>query len=137
MYILNSFLVKICCFLLLCFSCPLLAGDLEIILPENKVMQGGWYTLDPYLYQKEENDIKSLHGLDFELMRVISKEVGKNVTYDHVFWDDLLHSIQTGRKDFATGALFSKERARYAYYSIPYRWEENSIFLMRTKLKEF
>lgn len=113
-----------------------LARDSEILLPVAKELQGGWYNLDPYLYQKEENGIKSLHGLDFELMRFISKDIGEKIEYQYVSWNNLLKEIKAGSKDFATGAIFSKERARYAYYSIPYRYEEDSLFIHKNKFKD-
>ncbi len=111
------------------------AQDLDVVMPEAHELQGGWYSLDPYQYEKEENGIKTLHGLDFELTNSISKEVGENVSYEHIYWDILQQDIKDGKKDFAMGAFYTEERAAYAYYSTPYRDEEDSLFVPRNILK--
>lgn len=112
------------------------AEESEIVNPKSKVLYGGWFTLDPYQYQKDENGVEVLTGLDYELMTIFSKEAGNRLSYEHVYWDDLLLQIKEGKKDFATGALYSPERAQYAYYSIPYRYEENSLFVRNDLLKQ-
>lgn len=112
------------------------AYEPEDITLNNKELRGGWYTLDPYQYQREEGGIKILTGLDFELMKVISKEVGQKIVYQSVLWEDLLQEVRQGKKDFATGALYSDERGQYAYFSAPYRYEEDSLFVLRTHMKK-
>lgn len=112
------------------------AYEPEDITLNNKELRGGWYTLDPYQYQREDDGVKTLTGLDFELMKVISKEVGQKIVYQPVLWENLLQEVRQGKKDFATGALYSDERAQYAYFSVPYRYEEDSLFLLRTHLKK-
>lgn len=110
------------------------AEELQIEIPKGKELRGGWYTLDPYQYEKEENNIRILGGLDFELMTIISKEVEERLTYEHVYWDKLIRDLEEGKRDFATGALFSTEREKFAYFSEPYRFEENSLFMRKNTI---
>jgi polar amino acid transport system substrate-binding protein len=128
--------------LVLCLQCSfsVLAEDAErqaaIVSIEKNELLGGWYTLDPYQYQKDVTGIKVLTGLDVELMKAISKETDGKVKYEYALWEDLLNDIENGKKDFATGALFSEERAKSFYYSLPFRYEEDSLFVEKSKLKD-
>lgn len=101
----------------------------------NQELKGGWYGLDPFQYEKEENGLKIRTGLDYELMKVLSKDVGVKISYENIFWEELLQAIKMGKIDFATGAIYSAERATYAYYSIPVRYEEDSFFVLQKNLK--
>lgn len=120
--------------ILLCFQSK---SHATVAVPASNatILQGGWYAFDPYQYQTEEHGLKVLTGLDYELMKVIAKDVGVKLQYEKVNWDDLLKNIESGKEDFATGALYSKEREKYAYFSVPYRYEEDSLFVLKEKAR--
>ena len=83
----------------------------------------------PFLYQTEVNGIKKLTGLDYELVKVFAKKANLKIDYKHIFWEDLLSELKKGDVDIGIGALYTKERAEFAYFSLPYRYSEASIFL--------
>jgi polar amino acid transport system substrate-binding protein len=99
---------------------------------ERGQMRGGWYNWDPYQYLKTPGDESSLTGLDVELEKLIMKKAGfSNVTITPVSWKQHQEELKTGDKDFAMGAFYSKERAKLFYLTVPYRYEENSLFILR------
>ena len=105
----------------------------EIDLATSKTLHGGWYTFEPFQYQIEKNGIKTLTGLDYELINVIARKANIRLEYTYIPWDNLLKDLQEGKGDFATGVLYTPERAKYFYYSIPYRYAEASLFLLAEK----
>ncbi len=98
-------------------------------------LKGGWYDYEPYQYQTEQNGIKSLTGLDYQLMNAFSKEINVSLKYTKVNWNELQQAVKAGEKDFASGVLYTKERGEYAYYSIPYRFTEASFFTLPENMK--
>jgi polar amino acid transport system substrate-binding protein len=106
----------------------------EIELSHEKILQSGWYLFEPYLYEEEENGIKTLTGLDYELENLIAKHAKVKLVYHYMEWDSLLTAIKEGTKDITPGVLYTKERADYLYYSIPYRHSSASLFLPSGKI---
>lgn len=105
--------------------------------PEKETLLNGWYIWDPYQYEEEKGRSESLTGLDIQLVRAISKQIKKKVKYEPISWRQHLDELKEGKRDFASGATFTDERAQFAYYSIPYRYEENSLFIPREKEGEY
>ncbi|MDR3477780.1 MAG: TRIC cation channel family protein [Gammaproteobacteria bacterium] len=106
----------------------------EMDISASKTLQGGWYTYEPYQYEIEKNGIKTLTGLDYELVNLIAKQAKIKLEYQNMSWEDLLKAMEAGKKDFATGVLFTKEREKSFYYSIPYRHTSASLFLLQGKI---
>lgn len=147
MCILDKIKKQIIMIMIIIFSC-FLTSDLyaeneniyasepsEIDYSQNITLHGGWYPFVPFQYQIEKNGIKTLTGLDYDLMNLIAIKANARLEYTQMPWDDLLNAIHIGKEDFATGVLFSKDRAVYVYYSIPYRYAEASIFLPDGKIQ--
>ncbi|HJK86795.1 MAG TPA: transporter substrate-binding domain-containing protein [Candidatus Megaira endosymbiont of Nemacystus decipiens] len=95
----------------------------------------GWYLWEPYQFNKITNNGFSLTGMDVELLKILSSKVGINLGYIKTEWRDQQKELAKGEKDIATGATYTKDRTEYAYFSIPYRFEENSIFMLDTSNK--
>lgn len=108
-------------------------SDLKAQESEKEVLLNGWYLWDPYQYEEQPGKSETLTGLDVQLVRAISKKVGKRVLYEPVSWKHHLLDLKEGKRDFAAGATYTRERAEFAYYSVPYRYEENSLFVPREK----
>jgi polar amino acid transport system substrate-binding protein len=105
---------------------------------EKNTLTNGWYLWDPYQYtKKDEENHSELTGLDIELTRAITKLTGKKVVYKPVEWVQHQLDLKEGTRDFASGATYTDERAAYAYFSKPYRTEENSLFIRRGEGKAF
>lgn len=92
---------------------------------------GGWYSWDPYQYLKSPGDQASLTGLDIELQKLIMKKAGFEVQITPVSWKQHQEDLKTGKRAYAMGAFYSEQRAHDFYISDPYRFEENSLFVLR------
>lgn len=95
------------------------------------VMLGGWYNWDPYQYLAIPGDPKSLTGLDYALQKQIMELAGYKIEVSAVSWKQHNEDLVEGKRDFAMGAFYSERRAQYNYLTEPYRYEENSIFVLR------
>lgn len=101
-------------------------------LGEKETLKNGWYLWDPYQYTvTNENTGSALTGLDIELTKAIARRAGKTVIFEPVTWKKHQEDIANGKRDMADGATYTEERAQYAYFSKPYRFEENSLFIRR------
>ncbi len=104
---------------------------------EKDTLVNGWYLLDPYQYYVNVDGIDVLTGLDIELVRYITKLAGKKVIYEPVSWRQHQEDLIEGKRDFAAGATYTEERAKVYHFSIPYREEENSLFVLRAQEDRF
>ena len=113
---------------------PVQAGDSCDVVEKNAFISG-WFEWEPYQYEKTTKYSSELTGLDMELLRTISHSLGFEVSIPQISWDNHIADIKSGAKDVATGATFSHERAVFAYFSEPYRFEEDSLFTYKKSLK--
>lgn len=117
-------------FLLWGITTPIMAKDSKKEAADF-TLKGGWYPWDPFQYLKNPSDSSSLTGLDIELQKLILRKAGFEVEITSVPWKQHQEDLKTGERDYAMGAFFSEERARDFYISVPYRFEENSLFVLR------
>lgn len=127
----------LCMFVLFIWSHSAPPLHAESIQHSEKQLKNGWYPWDPYQYVEGGEGFKTLTGLDVQLVKAIGKKAGYNVFYEEVSWKQHLADIQNGVRDFAAGATWTEERANFAYYSIPYRREENALYVRRGELGTF
>lgn len=104
---------------------------------KDNILSVGWYPWDPYQYLAEENNEDSLTGLDVQLTRAVADLASKNLKYQEIQWQDSLYALEAGTLDIIPGAAFDEGRAQYAYFSIPYRIEEDAFFIRREDEKRF
>ncbi|MGI4776323.1 MAG: TRIC cation channel family protein [Janthinobacterium lividum] len=90
---------------------------------------GGWYLWHPYQFNQISSGGYRLTGMDIELVGAIAFKVGVEIKYEQVSWRQHQLDLKSGKRDIAAGATFTEERAESAYFSIPYRFEENSLFV--------
>ncbi|GAA6204276.1 transporter substrate-binding domain-containing protein [Thalassotalea sp. SU-HH00458] len=88
----------------------------------------GWELWYPYQYH---NSQQQLTGLDLDIFNAIIKQANLSVTYTELPWKRHLNYIKTGDMDLAMGASYSKDRAQYADYSIPYRQETVKLYVKK------
>lgn len=103
----------------------------------HQVLRGGWYWYEPYQYLNKKTDKNSLVGLDIQITKEIAKELDAELSIKELDWHRHIKNIETGEADFAAGATYSEQRAQFAYFSIPYRYEENSFFVHRNEEKYY
>ena len=85
----------------------------------------GWDLWFPYQYHNEQRE---LVGLDVETLKAIMQKAELEFSFAEIPWKTNLHFLQTGKMDIAMGAYWSKERAKYAHFSAPYRHETVRLF---------
>ena len=108
------------------------------ITPKDKeTMIGGWYQWDPYQHIETNGDVSKLTGLDIELEKAIAKIVGKKLEIKEVSWKQHQLDLKSGVRDIASGATYTKARSEFVYFSDPYRYEENSLFVPRSKMDNY
>ncbi len=103
---------------------------------KKKSLLNGWYLWEPYQYNKVSAGGYSLTGMDIKLVKQLSERVGIATEYEQVDWGQHQLDLRDGKRDIAAGATYTKARANYVYFSEPYRYEENSLFVMRDSIKE-
>jgi polar amino acid transport system substrate-binding protein len=95
-----------------------------------KVAWSNWY---PYKYLKVPELQSSLTGLDIELLKLIANDTDTSLHFSEMSLKDTLEALKNGAVDMTTGTSYSDERAQYVYYSLPYRNEENALYVLRDK----
>ena len=88
----------------------------------------GWDLWFPYQYHNEQRE---LVGLDIETLKAIMNKANLEFSFAEIPWKTNLHFIETGKMDIAMGAYWSKERAEYAHFSLPYRQETIKLFVKK------
>ncbi len=100
-------------------------------IPYKSTLASAWHTNKPYAYKQLVNNGTSLTGIDIELIKLIASKININVEFQELDWDKQLTQIKNDEKDLAFGASFYDERTDYSYFSLPYRFEENSLFTLK------
>lgn len=103
---------------------------------DKKVLKGGWYLWEPYQYNKLTAGGYALIGMDVELVKALANRVGITMETQQIAWKKHQEELRAGTRDIAAGATYSDARAEFVYFSVPYRYEENSLFMMNNSDKE-
>ncbi len=112
-------------YLFVLFPCPGLVQAKEFKQP---ALKGGWYLWGPYQYIERGQGYAQLNGLDITLEKAIAKRAGYQIDFEEVSWKQHLLELENGKRDIAAGATKTPAREKFAYFSIPYREESNSLF---------
>ncbi len=91
----------------------------------------GWYLWEPYQFNKITPGGVVLTGLDVQLLKKMTDKIGIVIDSEKVDWKEHQRLLKEGKLDMAAAATYTDERAEYAYFSNPYRFEENSLFILR------
>lgn len=110
-------------------------SDQCLDIPDKQTLIGGWYLWQPYQYTQITGGGYKLTGMDIELSKAIAQHMGIEIKFDQVDWKQHQIDLQAGSRDTASGATFTSERSQYAYFSLPYRFEENSLFSLKDSTK--
>lgn len=107
-----------------------------IAIDDKNTLNNGWYLWDPYQYNKISPGGYELTGMDIELVKKISEKINIKVEYAQIDWERHQLELAEGTSDMAAGATYTRERAEYAYFSEAYRYEENSVFMLKNSDKD-
>ncbi len=100
-------------------------------LPAKSILTGGWHSYNPYQFNYAASESNMLAGVDIKLVNEIAKIVGVQITYSEVPWQQHVLDVKNGTRDIASGVTYSPDRAEFGYFSVPYRFEENSLFVLK------
>ena len=98
---------------------------------DKKEMLNGWYPWKPYQFTKVTARGTELTGMDVRLVHAISASVGVDAKYEKISWKQHQLDLKSGERDFAAGATKTSAREKFVYFSVPYRFEENSLFTLK------
>ncbi|MFK7974325.1 MAG: substrate-binding periplasmic protein [Rickettsiaceae bacterium] len=105
-------------------------ANLHFFTTKKDFLLNGWYDKKPYQYNQLTSGGVTLTGFDVELVKELAQNLNIDIGYDNV--DLTMHQddLKSGRRDMAAGFTYSKERAKYLYFSTPYRFNEISLFML-------
>ena len=103
---------------------------------DKNFLLNGWYLWQPYQYNKISSGGHELTGMDIQLVKKISEIIDTKVGYEQVGWGEHQLDLKSGKRDMAAGATYTNDRSKYVYFSEPYRYEENSLFVRRDGVKD-
>lgn len=105
-------------------------------LPDKDTLIGGWYSWNPYQFNQVTSSGTKLVGMDIWLIKYLASKIKLDIMYQEVSWSQHQLDLEKGDRDIASGATYTDDRAKYAYFSIPYRFEEDSLFALRNSNKK-
>ena len=84
-----------------------------------------------------ESSPGQLTGLDIEFARAITAISHCPITFTEIPFKRHLAELKRGKIDLATSTQYTRERAEYARYSIPYRTSRTSLIIRPGELDRF
>lgn len=103
---------------------------------DNKdILIGGWYLWEPYQYNTITPSGNKITGMDIDIGKALSEIVGVKIKLEEVAWKKHQSDMKDGSRDISLGTTYTDTRAGYLNFSLPYRFEENSLFTKKKNLK--
>ncbi|RQD67316.1 MAG: hypothetical protein D5R98_00980 [Desulfonatronovibrio sp. MSAO_Bac4] len=97
--------------------------------PPVRELSSGWYNRPPYQMLEGTGSSNIITGLEIKAAYELFESAGYQVSFEPMTWSEMLASLKAGSIDFVMGAYYDKSRTEYCYYSIPYRFERNSVYI--------
>ncbi|HFI0235038.1 TPA: transporter substrate-binding domain-containing protein [Streptococcus suis] len=92
----------------------------------------------PFEFKTLVDGKDTLVGADIELAKVIGEELGVEVEFSAMSFDNVLTSVQNGKADIAiSGISATEERAKVFDFSLPYYTSTNKIIINKADVNEF
>lgn len=105
--------------------------------PEKDYLTVDWYPAEPYQFSSiSGNGRYKVTGLDIALIEALAAKVGVGIKYVDSVWEKAISDIQIGKSDLVAGAINTQERDTFAMFSLPYRFEEVSLFTLASGRKK-
>ncbi len=96
----------------------------------NKTLVNGWgEPWEPFLMGTPDN----ASGFDMDMLEAVVTTAGCLLkhTENELPWKRHLKMIEDGQIDLVTAASWTQERAKYAYYTLPYRTEYLALYVRK------
>ncbi|HEM6138522.1 TPA: transporter substrate-binding domain-containing protein [Streptococcus suis] len=92
----------------------------------------------PFEFRTLVDGKDTIVGADFELAKEIGKELGVEVEFSAMSFDNVLNSVQNGKVDLAiSGISATEERAKVFDFSIPYYTSTNKLIINKVNSSQF
>lgn len=92
----------------------------------------------PFEYQKLVDGKNQIVGSDVELAKAIAKELGVEVEFSPMSFDNVLASLDSGKADLAiSGISKTEERSQVYDFSIPYYTSKNKVIVRKSELTNY
>ncbi len=96
-----------------------------------------WENAEPYACKRINSIGQNIVTcLDVELINELSRKTNITVNYTELDWNKTLEEIKFGKSDMTFAATYTEERAKYAIFSIAYRYEQISLFAPYNSFKK-
>lgn len=115
---------------------PSLASTIHEISSKD-TMVSGWFPFEPYMYMEKNHGQERLTGLDIRMIEAVLKNAGYNASFDLVPWKSFLADIKSGKRQIAPFATKTPEREKWGYFTVPYRFEENVLYVRQGTTLDF
>ena len=92
----------------------------------------------PFEYQKLVDGKNQIVGSDVELAKAIAKELGVEVEFSPMSFDNVLASLDSGKANLAiSGVSKTEERSQVYDFSIPYYTSKNKVIVRKSELTNY
>ncbi|HEL1640197.1 TPA: transporter substrate-binding domain-containing protein [Streptococcus suis] len=92
----------------------------------------------PFEFKTLVDGKDTLVGADIELAKVIGEELGVEVEFSTMSFDNVLNSVQNGKADIAiSGISATEERAKVYDFSVPYYTSTNKLIINKADIDEY
>lgn len=119
-----SILTPFCLFLLLFTMSPTSVSAQHI----SRELSTGWFPRHPYQMETQRNELTAVTGLDIQIVREAFSEANYRVSFQAMSWHNMVEGLKNGSVDFIAGAYYDTSRKDFAYFSVPYRMEQNALY---------
>ncbi|WP_155306018.1 substrate-binding periplasmic protein [Desulfosarcina widdelii] len=87
-----------------------------------------WEPWPPYQYLNADN---RLTGLDVELLEAVAASAGYRMKFRKLPWERHMEHLKRGSVQVAAGISYTAKRAKFLFYSRPYRLETVRLYVRR------
>jgi len=97
---------------------------------DSPTLTTAWEPWPPYQYLDEED---RLVGLDIDLLEAVATSAGYRMKFRELPWELHLEHLKRGSVQVAAGISYTAERAKFLFYSRPYRLETVRLYVRSGK----
>ncbi|HFR3959837.1 TPA: transporter substrate-binding domain-containing protein, partial [Streptococcus suis] len=92
----------------------------------------------PFEFRTLVDGKDTIVGADIELAKAIGQELGVEVEFSAMSFDNVLNNVQSGQSDIAiSGISATEERAKVYDFSIPYYTSTNKVIINKEDLAQY
>ncbi|CYV50401.1 amino acid ABC transporter amino acid-binding protein [Streptococcus suis] len=92
----------------------------------------------PFEFRTLVDGKDTIVGADIELAKAIGQELGVEVEFSAMSFDNVLNNVQSGQSDIAiSGISATEERAKVYDFSIPYYTSTNKVIINKEDLVQY